>query len=171
METKNHSKKRGVIRKALLVGAKFEFKKMKKKLFIGILCCLFFANYSKAQLKFKNSQDHPIWVAIAYYENDDSFTGWFSRGWYEIEPGETKVLIGGDLEYSTYYFYAYDSKGAEWKGAGKYSFIVDHPNAFQIKNADKSYQLKGDREFKGFKKISTQGEKSHTLSLGESEEE
>lgn len=118
-----------------------------------------------------SEKSHPIWVAIAYYENDDSFTGWFSRGWYEIEPGETKVLIGGDLEYNTYYFYAYDTRGAEWKGAGKYSFIVDNSNAFEIKNANKSYQLKDDREFKSFKKINTQGQKSHTLSFAESEEE
>ena len=144
---------------------------MKKNLFIGVLFCIFFANYSKAQLKFQNSQDHPIHVAVAYYENDDSFTGWFSRGWYELEPGETKVLIDGDLEYSTYYFYASDSQGAEWKGGGKYSFIVDPVNAFEIKNADKSYQLKGNRKILAFKKISTQGEKSHTLRLGEAEEE
>ena len=144
---------------------------MEKKLFVGALCCLLFANYSMAQLKFQNSQDHPIHVAVAYYENDASFTGWFSRGWYEIEPGETKVLIGGDLEYNTYYFYAYDTRGAEWKGAGKYSFIVDNSNAFEIKNANKSYQLKDDREFKSFKKINTQGQKSHTLSFAESEEE
>jgi uncharacterized membrane protein len=144
---------------------------MKKKLFIGALCCLFFANYSKAQLKFQNSQDHPIHVAIAYYENDESFTGWFSRGWYELEPGETKVLIAGDLEYNTYFFYAQDSEGSEWIGGGKYSFIVDPVNAFTIKNADKEYQLKGDRIYKAFKKINTQGETSHTLSLVESEEE
>lgn len=144
---------------------------MKKNLFIGLLCCLFFANYSKAQLKFQNSQDHPIHVAIAYYENDNSFTGWFSRGWYKIEPGETKVLIAGDLEYSTYFFYAFDSEGAEWKGAGKYLFIVDPVKAFEIKNADKGYQLKGNRTTKAFKKISTEGEKSHTLRLGETEEE
>ena len=144
---------------------------MKKNLFIAVFCCLFFANYSKAQLKFQNSQDHPIHVAVAYYEDDNSFTGWFSRGWYEIEPGETAVLIAGDLEYSTYFFYAVDSEGAEWKGAGKYSFIVEPVNAFTIKNADKSYQLKDDRIYKDFKKISTQGESTHTLRLGESEEE
>ena len=144
---------------------------MKKKLFIGLLCCLFFADYSKAQLKFQNSQDHPIHVAVAYFEDDDSFTGWFSRGWYELEPGETKVLISGDLEYDTYYFYAEDSRGAEWKGAGKYSFIVEPFSAFEIKNADKDYQLKDDRIYKDFKKISTQGESTHTLRLGEAEEE
>ena len=144
---------------------------MKKNLFIGVLCCLFFTNYSKAQLSFINSQDHPIYVAVAFYENDDSFTGWFSRGWFEIEPGETKVLIGGDLEYSTYFFYAYDTEGAEWKGAGKYTFIVEPVNAFKIKNADKGYQLKGNRKFKAFKKIDTEGEKSHTLNLVEAEEE
>ena len=144
---------------------------MKKKLFVGLLCCLFFANYSTAQLKFQNSQDHPIHVAIAYYENDESFTGWFSKGWYELEPGETKVLIAGDLEYSTYFFYAQDSEGAEWTGGGKYSFIVDPVNVFTIKNADKEYQLKDDRIYKAFKKIDTQGETSHTLSLVESEEE
>ena len=144
---------------------------MKKNLFIAVFCCLFFANYSMAQLKFQNSQDHPIHVAVAYYEDDNSFTGWFSRGWYEIEPGETAVLIAGDLEYSTYFFYAQDSEGAEWKGGGKYSFIVEPVNAFTIKNADKSYQLKDDRIYKDFKKISTQGESTHTLRLGESEEE
>ncbi len=144
---------------------------MEKKLFVGALCCLLFANYSMAQLKFQNSQDHPIHVAVAYYENDASFTGWFSRGWYEIEPGETAVLIAGDLEYSTYFFYAQDTEGAEWKGGGKYSFIVDPVNAFEIKNADKDYQLKGNRTTKAFKKISTAGEKSHTLRLVETEEE
>ena len=65
-----------------------------KKILIASLSCLFFTNYSKAQLSFINSQDHPIYVSVAYYENDDSFTGWFSRGWFEIEPGETKVLMG-----------------------------------------------------------------------------
>jgi len=144
---------------------------MKAKVFIGVLCGLLSVNYSYAQLKFRNSQDHPIDVAVAYYENDEAFTGWYSRGWYHLEPGETKVLIGGDLQYSTYYFYAKDSEGYEWKGAGKYLFIVEPFDAFEIKNADKNYQLKGKRVVKAFKKISTQGEKSHTLSLTEAEEE
>lgn len=162
-----------MVRKAKSVNfkEKIKFRKMKNKLFILAICCLFLANYSNAQLKFQNSQDHPIHVAIAYYENDESFTGWFSRGWYELEPGETKVLIGGDLEYSTYFFYAVDTEGAEWKGGGKYSFIIDPVNAFEIKNADKGYQLKDNRTVKDFRKISTQGEKTHTLRLGESEEE
>lgn len=144
---------------------------MKSKLVISVLCFVFFTYYSKAQLKFQNSQDHPIHVAIAYYQNNDSFTGWFSRGWYEIEPGETKILIAGNLEYNTYFFYAVDSQGSEWKGGGKYSFIVDPVDAFEIKNADKVYQLKDNRTYKAFKKISTQGEKTHTLRLGEAEEE
>lgn len=144
---------------------------MKKNYLIGVLCYLFFANYSNAQLLFNNSQDDPIYVAVAYYENNESFKGWFSRGWYELEPGETKVLIAGNLEYDTYFFYAIDSKGAEWRGAGKYSFIVDPVDAFEIKNADKEYQLKGNRSYKSFKKISTKGETEHTLRLGEAEEE
>lgn len=141
---------------------------MKKSIFFALLSLCFITKIN-AQLKFRNSESVPINVAIAYYIKTEEFEGWYTIGWYNIEPNETKVLIAGDLEYTTYYYYAKDDKGLEWKGGGKYNFVVDY-DAFNIKNADKSYQLKGDRAFKPFKKIEVGEKRTYTLSLVEEED-
>ena len=60
----------------------------------------------------------------------------------------TKTLISGDLEYTTYYFYAHNTKSDKYNGGGKYNFIVKTYDAFKIKNVDKDYQLKNDGTFK-----------------------
>ena len=144
---------------------------MKKSiLFIAICCSLLYVNKTQAQLKFRNSESNPLYVAVAYYVQTDEFEGWYATGWYSIEPGETKVLIGGDLAYKEYYFYARDTENGEWKGGGKHSFVVEPSDEFKIKNADKEYQLKGERIVKAFKKIDVGDRKTYTLSLTEEED-
>jgi uncharacterized membrane protein len=143
---------------------------MKKMIFIAVTFILNVTNID-AQLKFKNHESNPLEVAIAYFVKTDEFEGYYSTGWYVLEPGETKTLLQGNLKYTTYYFYAKDSKGTEWKGGGKYNFIVDLTNAFNIKNADKEYQLTGTtRKYKAFKKVDVGESREYTLTLTEEED-
>src|ERR1035437_4306145 len=141
---------------------------MKKSILIFAFSSLLYINM-QAQLKFKNSESNPVDVAIAYYVKTDEFEGWYSSGWYTIDPGETKTLIAGDLAYLSYYYYAKDTKGGEWKGGGKYNFIIDNGAAFKIKNANKDYQLEGNenRKYKAFKKVDVPDRSPYTLTLTE----
>ena len=143
---------------------------MKKSMLFIAMCSLLYINKTQAQLKIRNSESNPLYVAVAYYVQTDEFEGWYATGWYYIEPNETKTLIGGNLAYKTYYFYARDTEGAEWKGGGKYSFVVEPYNEFKIKNADKEYQLKDERVIKSFKKIDVGEKTTYTLSLTEEED-
>ena len=143
---------------------------MKKSILFITLCSLFYVNKTQAQLKFRNSESKPLYVAVEYYIQTDEFEGWYSTGWYYIEPNETKTLIGGELAYKNYYFYARDTEGTEWRGGGKYSFVVEPSSEFKIKNADKEYQLKGERVYKSFKKIDVGDKITYTLSLTEEED-
>jgi uncharacterized membrane protein len=143
-----------------------------KKLLLLVFALFCFAGKNFAQLKFKNSQTEIVYVSIAYYDKSADHEGWWSAGWYHIEPGETKILLDGTLKYTEYYYYAYDAKSSVWEGDGAYNFIIDTKNAFEIKNADMKYQLeKGDnREFRAFRKITVGEHDSYTISLTAAEE-
>lgn len=144
-----------------------------KKIILFLLLVFICSFKSEAQLYFKNHEVRPVSVALSYYHKDANFEGYISKGWYTIEPGETKMLIAGDLQYANYYYYAHDGAGVTWQGQGKYQFVVDRSNAFDIKNANMAYQKDGhsSREFKNFKKVDVGQATTYTLTLTLSAEE
>lgn len=113
-----------------------------------------------AQLGFKNSAPHAIWVAIAYYNGSQ----WVSEGWYKVEPGETSTVISSRLEYKNYYYYAEGKDKEHMTWQGEHSFLV-HPNdRFTIGSADKISNSRGYSTYK-FLKISLPTALKHTHEL------
>jgi len=104
---------------------------------------LFFVFNANTQIHITNSSSEPIFVAIAYYKNTNSFSGWVSEGWWKIIPGETKVcgsfLKDGD---NTYYIHAHTA-GLKQKWGNDAYLAVNSVDAFKIENCDKPYVLKG----------------------------
>ena len=126
--------------------------------------------YSNSQLSFTNSRNRPVYVAIAYSVKSDSYDGFYSKGWYKVEPGETKKILNGDLEYRYYYYYAYES-GTDVVWEGTTSFLVHPQNAFEIKNADKKYVIeeKSEYEWRKFKTLDVGDDRAYKLEFIESE--
>jgi uncharacterized membrane protein len=70
-------------------------------------------------LTFNNHYPSTVWVAILFYSPGCSDGGdWEKKGWWKMEPGEGKVVYGGDLDdLNRYYcFYAQAANGAYWAG-------------------------------------------------------
>ena len=144
---------------------------MKRSILFLALSSLFYLNSAKAQLKFKNSETSPIWIAVAYYVETEDYKGFNSDGWYKIDPNSVITIIPS-IKYSTYYYYAKDENGAEWTGSGKYKFVVHSRENFTFKNANMEYNASyfEHKVFKNFKKIDVGQAKEYTLNLGETED-
>jgi uncharacterized membrane protein len=81
-------------------------------------------------LQFTNAYSSPVWVMIEWHNPDCSDgSDWEKKGWWQIEPGASKVPFGGDLSDTnqTWYFYAHADDGSEW--AGEFQETVP-PTAF-----------------------------------------
>jgi uncharacterized membrane protein len=111
-----------------------------KKLLVFLF--LIFCSASFAQIYVTNKTNEPIWVAIVTYQNGKSFTGYVSKGWYKVIPGE-RVNCGGVLSNgdNTYYVHAHNSSWTRSWGKDHY-FAIDKTNAFRIENCDMKYTLK-----------------------------
>lgn len=111
---------------------------------ISSLFFFFTLGFCDAQVHVTNSTDQPITVAIVYYQSDSEFKGYISKGWWTIIPGETKVignfLKAGD---NTYYIHAHTAGYAKTWG-NEANLAVNSHDAFEIRNCDKSYVLKGE---------------------------
>lgn len=84
-----------------------------------------------AEFEVCNKSGEHISVAIAYHDQDAG--NWVSRGWWNIDDGECKTPVGGDLKDRYYYLYG-DGDEHFWKGSN--SFCVDNSNAFTLNEAD-----------------------------------
>lgn len=71
--------------------------------------------------RFRNSYGTTVWVVIMWYTPGCSDGGdWSKKGWWSLEPGETKTVLGGDLEDINRYFYYYGETGdrtTQWAGS------------------------------------------------------
>ena len=49
-------------------------------------------------------------------------TSWAKKGWWHLNPNETKIVLGGDLSSQwMYYLHAHSSDGTEW---GSYTLCI-----------------------------------------------
>jgi|GEM_PF-7038129 len=103
-------------------------KKSKAIFLFTILSALVTSVYG--QLYVKNSTNNPISIAVGWYSENSSC--YVTKGWYNIEPGQT-IDPGMTFTSSDDYFFYY-AKG--WEGS--YKFLTNS-DAFNIKNADKQY--------------------------------
>lgn len=125
---------------------------MKKFLLIIILLI---SITSKAQVSFKNNYTKPVNIAIAWYHNAKDFKGWYSKGWFKVEPGE-KIQVLSYLPNCNIYYYAKTTDGTKIFD-GKQSFLVNPSDAFTIKNADMEYVKSSNSSYKfyGFREHDT----------------
>jgi hypothetical protein len=100
---------------------------------------LLFTSSVFSQIYVTNKSSEPIWVATVTYQNNSSFSGYVSNGWYKIIPGERKScggkLHGGD---NTYYVHAHSSGYTKIWGSDDY-FTVNKKKPFTIENCDMKY--------------------------------
>jgi uncharacterized membrane protein len=89
---------------------------------------------AKADIVFCNEFPTPVWVAIAYQQEDGS---WLSRGWLSVEKGSCHPFDTA-IHVKTFYFRGesrpYHHKEYVW-GSGK-DFAVWENDNFQYYNAD-----------------------------------
>lgn len=107
-----------------------------KNLFFTV-ALFFLTNQLYSQLSIKNNSSEPISIAVGWYSEKEEFTGFITKGWYNIEPGHT---IDPGLYFTSnddyFYYYAF-SKTGEWKGDNK--LLVHSTDAFNIENANLEY--------------------------------
>src|SRR5687767_10665494 len=68
---------------------------------------LFFTNVGGAiadTIAFRNDSSKKIWVAIFYYRPGCDVSNFASEGWWELAPGETKIVYSGEHRNWFYYF-------------------------------------------------------------------
>lgn len=123
------------------------------------VCFVWLGQPAMAELKFCNKSNAEHSFAVAYKEGGV----YKSEGWWNIAPGDCKIVVGGDLKRRYYYMRA-TAKGRDPAGGG-----------FQFCTTQKPFDIKGDEDCKargydesGFRKFDT-GEtaKSYTLNLVE----
>ena len=66
---------------------------------------------------FENPYSDTLWAAVVYYE--DSAGKWITKGWYRVDPYETRNLnFSSSTKRDSVYIYAYTSE-ASWGGVGE----------------------------------------------------
>lgn len=68
-------------------------------------------------LFFRNNTNRTVYVAYGYLNFDCGPVTYAKRGWYRIDPGQTRLVRRGYVGGRTYYFYAEDAFGRRWSGA------------------------------------------------------
>jgi hypothetical protein len=72
-------------------------------------------------IAYRNGYSHRLWVAIGYYSPGcEDGSNWAKRGWYQLDPGQSAIVLWTTNDYST--FYAEADDGTFW--AGPYSTQV-----------------------------------------------
>ncbi len=68
----------------------------------------------------RNAYPTTVWAMFEWHHPGCADGGdWEKKGWWRIEPGQTKVVYGGDLTAlrACSYWYARAGDGVEWSGA------------------------------------------------------
>lgn len=69
--------------------------------------------------KFCNDYSSTVWVMFEWHSPNCPDGGdWQKKGWWSMEPGQCKVVYGGDLAslQACSYYYAEAADGAKWTG-------------------------------------------------------
>lgn len=109
-----------------------------------------------ADFKICNSSGEKVSVAIAYHDADSG--NWVSRGWWNLDDGECKTPLGGNLKNKYYYLYG-DGDQHVWKGSN--SFCVDNQDAFTLNEADTTCNY----DFENFFEIDTGDASTYTYTF------
>lgn len=127
-------------------------------MFVRILIPALFlsATPALAGLEFCNKTDVTASVAIGYKGD----AGWTSEGWWNVDAGECKTVVSGDLDKSHYYWRS-EAKGLTWKHE-KYMFCTTS-DEFTIVGDEDCVARGYERE--EFNEIELAGKTSYTMNL------
>jgi len=70
-------------------------------------------------LRFANGYRSTIWAMVEWYHPNCPDGGdWEKKGWWQIEPGQSAVVYGGDHRRVNrwWYYYAHAADGYHWPG-------------------------------------------------------
>jgi uncharacterized membrane protein len=130
------------------------------RFFLAILLVLI-SIVSKAQLLVKNSTDEVISISVGWYSESKQY--FVTKGWYNVNPGET-INPGMTFTSNDDYFFYY-AKGYE----GTYKMLVANGSAFQINDANNQSEKLPSYDWVLFKKKEVHfdflQEKKYTLNL------
>jgi uncharacterized membrane protein len=107
---------------------------MKNLLILLFTCLLYLQNWG--QIFFENNYERTVYVALGYYSETDNYSGWITRGWFKVIPGEKAELLNYNPTGQNLYYYVQTENGKK-KFEGDVSLLVHPTDKFYIKNADK----------------------------------
>jgi uncharacterized membrane protein len=107
----------------------------------------------KAQIFFRNNYSKPVFVSVAYFAESKDFTGFVSKGWFRVIPGEKKEIVSYNPLSQYVYYYAKACDGTE-DFPGNIKLLVNNKDGFTIKNANKSY-VKDEKPYLKWKNFRT----------------
>lgn len=124
---------------------------MKKYTLFFLFC--FFSQWAFSQIFFRNNYSKPVLVSIGYFADSKDFSGFVSRGWYRVIPGEKKEILSYNPMAQYIYYYAKAADGSE-DFTGNVKLLVNNNDAFTIKNANKAY-VKNEKPWLRWKSFRT----------------
>lgn len=74
-------------------------------------------------LNFRNSTNAAIFVVFAYPDFSCTPVNYSKTGWYRVNPGQTVQLWSGYAGGNTFFYYAEDDFGREWRGHTSLKFL------------------------------------------------
>ena len=110
------------------------------------------------QVILKNSGSVKLFVA---YCTGNVFTGWTSKGWFPVEPGESKSLYTVPVLAYPAFYYCAKVADCDQGYYGDKAFPVDPLNAFTIRHADQAQNL----PTAGFRQVNLGTLKTFTIEL------
>ncbi len=141
---------------------------MIKKIFITLALFISVNKFSLAQLNVINKTDKTIYLGLTWYDEDEA--GYFTKGWYAIEPGETitpGLTFTSDADFFYYYASTEDNSNV-WAGEDK--FYAKNDEDFYVEyssNDEMYYSVPGYVSLPFVKQMVNfnNGEKKYTLEL------
>lgn len=103
---------------------------MKKYLIVFVV--LVVNNQLFGQLSMKNNTEKPYQVAIAFFHSSFQTSGWISKGWFTINPGETKDVFYQNPREKFLYYYAFSENDTI---QGTKNILVDSKETFTVNQA------------------------------------
>jgi uncharacterized membrane protein len=118
---------------------------------------------TSAQVIFRNEGTSRIYVAYGYR---DISSGWTTKGWYTVEPGEEKPVYNYTILSNPNFYYCATIDKCDQGYFGQYPLYVNSQQPFTISNADKiiNYANTLIKPYK-FNLVSLAGKSSYTITF------
>jgi len=131
-----------------------------------ILACS--AGQAKAYLAFRNGTSDVLMLTFQYYSpstcSRDGLKPWRTIGWFQIMPGETKIVLRANLQPSEEYFWYAESKsGPVWNGLWNYMAVPLGRFDWCYGTGTTSDQVRNV----GFRQLLTGHKENYTLNISE----